>query len=80
MDPLIGVRIPTPEPLSEPASVGPSVGDPVIAALVAGLDDARTRRAWTDVAKIANELASRTTALETVVDFVVRSPRSARHR
>ena len=67
LDPLIGVRIPAPEPLPTPPSVGPSVGDPVIVALEAGLDDARARRAWTDVARLAAEIAGRTKALESVV-------------
>jgi hypothetical protein len=44
----------------------------VIAALEAGLDDARAKRRWTDVAKLANELVAREAALGTVVDIAVR--------
>ena len=44
-------------------------------ALEAGLDDARGRRAWTDVARIARELAEREKALEAVVDIATRRAR-----
>ncbi len=77
--PLTKVRIFPREPAKanddNAASVGSSVGDPVLAALEAGLDQARAARRWTDVARLAHELADRTAALEAVVDIAAKRAR-----